>query len=209
MAAVPTYWFDRYKVALWNMDPQTGELTFRDSIALSDGDLRGSYQHTIRWLDGDSFLVSVTQERTQGDGKSEQGVWYVNVPKRMVKSILRAKDLMEGVSDLFVSNKRLFVAEGNVAQVLAKEAAPGHVSVWDISNPLVPLFLKRFSAGDPLPSDFSNAHNLGGTSDGKFVYVESFSSNYMIKIDVEKLSVVRTYGKLEGMDVPHGIYLQG
>lgn len=208
MAASPSYWFDHYKISIWNMDPETGALSFLDTIALDNGEVRGSYQHTVRWLDDNTFFANATQERHQGDGKSEQSVWYVNVPNDLALPILREKEIMEGVSDLAILKDKLYVAEGNVAQFLAGEPTPGHVSVWDISTPTAPVLLKRFSAGDGFPEDFSNAHSLGAVENGSSVYVESFSSDYLIEINGDQLKVEKIFGSEDGLDVPHGIYVE-
>ena len=207
MAASPSYWFDHYMISLWSMDTNTGQLSFLDTIALETDDLQGSYQHTVRWLDDNSFFANATQERNQGNGKSEQSVWFVKVDEHQVFPILREDQILEGVSDLAILNNKLFAAEGNVAKFLAGEETPGHVSVWDIQNPTEPKLLKRFSAGMGLPSDFSNAHSLGAVLKGNSVYVESFSTDYLIKINSEKLEVEKIYGSEDGLDVPHGIYV--
>ena len=161
----------------------------------------------MRWLDDNSFFANATQERNQGNGKSEQSVWFVKVDEHQVFPILREDQILEGVSDLAILNNKLFAAEGNVAKFLAGEETPGHVSVWDIQNPTEPKLLKRFSAGMGLPSDFSNAHSLGTVLKGNSVYVESFSTDYLIKINSEKLEVEKIYGSEDGLDVPHGIYV--
>ena len=71
-----------------------------------------------------------------------------------------------------------------------------------------PSFVKRLSAGEGFPEDFSNAHSLGATADGSTVFVESFSTNYLIQLEAEGDTVVRVFGSAEGLDTPHGIYVQ-
>lgn len=210
VAAVPAYWFDRNDVMLFDVDPETGGLTYARTIYLVDEvrGLRGSYLHSVRWLDDTRFYVDATQERDQGDGQSEQSVWFVDLGDDSVRAVLSALDLLEGVSDLAIANGKLYAAEGNVAQLLAGEEAPGHVSVWDITDPSAPSFVTRLSAGSGLPDDFDNAHSLGTTAAGEVVFVESFSSDYLIEIETDGDTVVRVFSESEGLDVPHGIYLQ-
>ena len=94
------------------------------------------------------------------------------------------------------------------ATTLATGDYQGHVSVWDIADPEAPSFVKRLSAGEGFPEDFSNAHSLGATADGSTVFVESFSTNYLIQLESEGDTVVRVFGSAEGLDTPHGIYVQ-
>ena len=210
MAAVPAYWFDRNDVMLFHVDPETGGLTYAQTIYLVDEDsgLRGSYLHSVRWLDDTRFFTDATQERDQGDGHSEESVWFIDLNDASVRAVLSALDLLEGVSDLAIANGKLYAAEGNVGEFLAGEDVPGHVSVWDITDPTAPSFITRLSAGSGLPDDFNNAHSLGTTASGEVVFVESFSSGFLIEIETEGDTVVRVFSEADGLDVPHGIYLQ-
>ena len=126
---------------------------------------------------------------------------------RTSTAVLKADAILEGVSDLAIAGGKLYVAEGNVAQFLAGEETPGHVSVWDLADPQAPRFVKRLSAGEGFPEDFSNAHSLGATADGGAVFVESFSTNYLIEVETRGDTVTRTFGSADGLDTPHGIYL--
>ena len=208
LAATTQYWFDHNIISLWNIDPETGALSHSASIPLQDGELRGSYQHTVRWLDDARFYTSATQERDQGDGLSEQSVWLVDTTSGAATAVLTATEILEGVSDLALAKDKLYVAEGNVAQFLAGEETPGHVSVWSIADPIKPVLVKRFSAGDGFPEVFSNAHSLASSADGSKVFAESFSSNYLIEIDTSDDSVTRVFDQDSGLDTTHGIYMQ-
>ena len=208
LAATTQYWFDHNLVSVWNIDGETGALSHSASIPLQTDEVSGSYQHTVRWLDDTRFYTNATQERHQGDGKSEQSVWLVDVTTNTATPVLKADQILEGVSDIALAGEKLYVAEGNVAQFLAGEETPGHVSVFNISDPIAPTLIKRFSAGDGFPDGFSNAHSLGISADGASVFVESFSSNYLIQLNGEDDSVVRIYHEAEGLDTTHGIYMQ-
>jgi len=150
----------------------------------------------------------VTQETTQGDGTSQQGIWMGNLYTREATPVLGDGDILEGVSDCGIAGDKLYVAEGNVAKFLAGDPTPGHLSVWNISTPEAPTLIRRFSAGDGFPPDFSNAHSIGIPVDGSSVFVESFSSHYLIQVDPRIDEVDRVFGKEDGLDTPHGIYVQ-
>jgi len=207
IAAAPQYWFDYAGVSLWRMDEVTGALSYHSTITLAQGGLRGAYLHTARWLDDHRFFACATQERQQGDGRSTQAVWLVDVRTKESVPVLGEEDLLEGVSDTVIANGKLYVAEGNVAQLLAGEPAPGHLSVWDIKDPQKPRFHKRLSAGKGLPQGFANAHGLAESADGGTVFLESFSSNYLVHIDTSDDTVKRVFQGADGLDFSHGLYM--
>ena len=208
LAAAPQYWFDRAGISLWCMDKTSGALTYHSTVELEHNGLRGAYLHTIRWLDETRFFTNATQERGQGDGSSEQAVWLVDLSTGKTCAVLDAKDILEGVSDVVIANGKLYVAEGNVAQLLAGDEAPGHLSIWNIKDPWRPVFVKRLSAEKGLPDDFSNAHGVAESHDGRVVFVESFSSNYLIQIDTETDTAVRIFDGSDGLDFTHGLYMR-
>ena len=80
--------------------------------------------------------------------------------------------------------------------------------IRDSTSPESPTLIRRLSAGSGFPDDFANAHSIGIPLDGSSVFVESFSSHYLIQVDPTTNEVVRTYGKADGLDTPHGIYVQ-
>lgn len=207
-AATPQYWFDHHTVGIWALDSLTGAPSFAFAIQMADSNGTGAYQHTVRWLDDVRFFVTVTQEAEQGDGSSHQGIWMGDLTTRSGQPILGEGDILEGVSDCGIAGSKLYVAEGNVAKFLAGKPTPGHLSIWDITLPTSPKLIRRFSAGDGFPSDFSNAHSIGIPVDGSSVFVESFSSHYLIQVDPAADTIVRTFGREDGLDTPHGIYVQ-
>lgn len=207
-AATPQYWFDHHTVGIWSLDSLSGTPAFAFAIHMADSGSTGAYQHTVRWIDDTRFYVTVTQERDQGDGSSRQGIWMGSLSTRQAQAVLDDEDILEGVSDCGIAGNKLYVAEGNVARFLNGEPTPGHLSVWDINDPTSPTLIRRFSAGDGFPDDFSNAHSIGVPVDGSSVFVESFSSHYLIQVDPIADTVVRVWGKGDGLDTPHGIYVQ-
>lgn len=207
-AATPQYWFDHHTVGIWALDSLTGTPSFAFAIQMADSSGTGAYQHTVRWLDDHRFFVTVTQEAEQGNGSSQQGIWLGDLTSRSAQRVLGADDILEGVSDCGIAGDKLYVAEGNVAKFLAGQPTPGHLSIWDISSPESPSLVRRFSAGDGFPDDFDNAHSIGIPVDGSSVFVESFSSHYLIQVDPISDTVIRTFGKEDGLDTPHGIYVQ-
>ena len=203
LAAAPQYWFDQNGVSVWNIEPENGALSYHSTVRLEHEELRGAYLHTVRWLDDQRFFTNATQERHQGDGSSEQAVWLVDLEQGTTRAVLDADDILEGVSDVELANGKLYVAEGNVAQLLAGEQAPGYLSVWSLEDPSAPTFLRRLSAGEGLPETFSNAHGLAASADGRHLFVESFSSNFLIEVDTNDDSVARVFSGADKLNGTH------
>lgn len=206
-AASPHYWFDENKVSIWNINQTNGELSFEENIELKSKDFEGSYLHTARWLDDNQFITNATQDPEQGNHQSQRSVWLVDTQSKKVTPILNEEDLLEGASDTIIANNKLYVAEGNIAKFLSNQDAPGNLSIWSLSDPLSPTLIKRLSPGNGLPDHFSNAHSLAKTKDEDQIFLESFSSNYLIKIDTKSDEVTATFDSGDGLIATHGLYI--
>lgn len=210
-AAIPQYNTDLNEVSIWDFDKVSGETTFNRSIPMIDG-FEGSILHTIYWLDDNRFLTNATQEDGQGNNRSRQSVWLVDTRDDSVDAILGPDDLLQGVSDVTVANGKLYVAEGNNNKFLIDknpQDAPGYLSIWDITQDVKnPTLIRRMAAGDGLPDGFANAHSLEATEDGKWVFLEAYSTSNSIQIDAKTDRVVRAYGPADGLDMSHGLYIQ-
>ena len=207
VAASPQYWYNKNSVSLWDVNTENGEISFRENLKLENGELEGSYLHTIWWLDDDSFITNATQDSDQGNQKSERSVWLVNIKTKESTPILKGNDLLEGASDTIVANNKLYVAEGNVAKFLSGENAPGHLSVWDFHDQRNPTLIKRLSPGTGLPDSFANAHSLARTHNEKTVFLESFSSNYLLQINSQTDEVEEVFSSGDGLINTHGLYI--
>jgi hypothetical protein len=200
------------EVSIWNLDAATGQLTFDKAIALSDNGVLGAYTHTGAWIDDDRFYTQASEDATLpemqgGVAGSQPSVWLVNAATGTAKAVL-SKDggqVTEGVSDCRIANGKLYVGEGNV--VLG--VPPGYFSAWDISNPEAPTLVKRMSAGDGLPADFLDGHEVMRSPDGSSVFLQSFRSSHLVQVDTATDNVVRVWNKTDdGMSLPHGMYIQ-
>ncbi len=75
---------------------------------------------------------------------------------------------------------------------------------------IVVVFLKRFKPGDELPTDFSVTHSLIVTPDGRYIYADSYASNYIIKIDTQQDQVVKVFNKSDhGLMMSHAGFISG
>jgi hypothetical protein len=85
----------------------------------------------------------------------------------------------------------------------------GFISVWDVSNPSKPNFLKRMRPGAELPADFRNAHTAVAMHDEEAVFVSSFVSDHLIKIDTHTDKVAKVYSAADGLMMFHGEFAAG
>jgi len=116
--------------------------------------------------------------------------------------VLRATDIQEGVSDTVLVKDKLYVAEGNLEK---PGVPPGHVSIWNVRDPLKPVLIKRLSPGQGLPAQFGDAHELAKTQDGRYVFIQSFRSGYLIKMDTRTDAMVHAWSAADGFSIPHGL----
>ena len=85
----------------------------------------------------------------------------------------------------------------------------GAVSIWDISDPSSPKFIKRLMAGKELPADFKLAHEIYASMDGRHVYAQSWASGHLVKIDGNTDEVIDVASNDVGWHMPHGNFVQG
>jgi YVTN family beta-propeller protein len=157
-------------------------------------------------------------------------VWLLDVYRKTAEKVVdpvtdRDPEVAKGEagvfrpgSDLVVANGKLYVAEEDSLEgrLPADEEADGYVSIFDISDARYPHFIKRlvphedFDVGtDYLPADFAIAHGLGVTPDNRYVYVASYASGYILKIDTAIDQVVAVFSAEEGVEMPHGGFIPG
>lgn len=184
----------------------------------SDPTKTAAYTHYVTWLDN-RFALTATMQlgRTSSTppGVSIVGpsVWLLDVWKCSAEKILGTaanvsdNGVFRSASDLVVAGGKLFLAEED--SLREPFGSDGYVSVFDLSDRKNPELIKRLAPGADLPADFQVAHGLSQTMDSRFVYAMSYHSGYICKIDVDTLSVVKTYGPSDGLEKPHGGFVAG
>jgi hypothetical protein len=86
----------------------------------------------------------------------------------------------------------------------------GLVTIWNIEDVNSPRFIKTLNPGHELPSDFQLGHALYPTPDGKYVYVQSWHSGHLVKIDASNDNVIKVFDRNNsGFDQPHGGFITG
>ena len=144
---------------------------------------------------------------------SPPALWLVDTKRRKAKRVSgTSKDaddpgVLRSASDVNIANGKLYVAEEDTLDGTFGD--DGFVSIFDISDPENPVFLKRLKPGGELPADFAIAHGISVTPDERFVYVASYFSSYIVKIDTETDTVAKVFGPSDGLNVPHGGFVAG
>jgi DNA-binding beta-propeller fold protein YncE len=212
------YFYDNNEIDVYKRKKGKNKLTYVRSIKLGNDKAYAAFTHFTYWLNNRFALTasmqlgptSLTPHSANIIGPS---VWLLDVRKGRAKQIIgtAATAADEGIyqsgSDLVVAGHKLYVAEEDTID--GSFGNDGNVSIFDISNIRQPRFLKRLKPSDGLPPDFVVAHGLNVTVDERFVYVASYASHYILKIDTETDEVVKTFGPNDGLKAPHGAFIAG
>ena len=210
------YFYDESNLSVFRPNRQTGALELLGEIRLGTSDHYAAFIHNAFWLD-DRFAVagsmqfgptSLTPAKASIIGPS---IWLVDTrTMKATKVIGTAKSVddpgvLRSASWITVANNKLFVGEEDSLD--ASYANDGFVSVFDFSNQEYPRFVKRLRPGRELPADYSVAHSLSRSVDGKSVVVESYTSGYVLRIDTGTLATSEIASPKQGFKMPHGAWI--
>jgi hypothetical protein len=221
LAVATGYYYDMNEVTLYKVDKKTGNLTLDKVIPLTVSEKDKEYAaftHFAWWLD-DRYAITSTQQ-TGNTSLTPVGwkvigpsVWLIDAVEGKGKMIIGpAKNpddpgIYKPASDVVVVGKKLYVGEEDSMDATIEQ---GNVSVWDISDPNSPKFIKRLNAGKELPADFKMTHEIYASMDGRHVYAQSWASGHLVKIDGATDDVVAVVSSGDaGWHMPHGNFVQG
>jgi hypothetical protein len=220
LALATGYFYDLDEVTLYKVDKESGNLTIDKVIPLTISEKDKEYAaftHFVWWLD-DRYAITSSQQ-TGNTSLTPAGwkvigpsVWLIDAVEGKGKMIIgpakTADDagIYKPASDVVVVGKKLYVGEEDSMDATVDQGA---VSIWDISDPNSPKFVKRLMAGRELPADFSLAHEIYASMDGRNVYAQSWASGYLVKIDGATDEVIDVASKDVGWHMPHGNFVQG
>lgn len=204
---------DLYKVA------KNGKVHPVTKIMLGTKESYASFTHYVSWLDNRyAVTASMQLDKTSRTPSSVQSIigpsiWLIDSWTKKSHQVVATTTHVDGAgiyrsaSDVVVAGGKLFVAEEDTLDY--DFANDGYVSIFSLREPLRPRFLTRLRPGVELPADYAVAHTMVVTPDERFVYVASWASGYIVKIDVASNKVVKTFGPESGMVMPHGIFIAG
>lgn len=215
------YYYDLNFVTLWNPDKASGNLEPDKQIYLTGKDPKeyGAFTHFVAWLDN-RYAVTGAQQigptslTPAGFKVVGPSVWLVDTVAGTAKMIIgptknpNEAGIYKPASDLALIGNKLYVGEEDSMD--DEVNADGYVSIWDFTDPKAPRFLKRLGPGKGLPRDFTIGHELYPADEGKTLYVQSWQSAHLAKIDTSTDEVVKVYSKeSEGWHMPHGNFVVG
>jgi len=215
------YYYDHNEIDLYSPNRETGQLTHISSVKLEQGNNYAAFTHHMIWRDNRYILTGSLQfgpTSLTPEGKNIIGpsIWLIDTlnPSAPTASLIiphvndpNQPGIYRSASDMAIVGNKLYVGEeDSLGDTFGRD---GFVSVFDITDINNPVFLKRFKPGEDLPSDFAVAHGIAATPDGTSVYVTSYASNYIIKIDPKTDQVVKIYGAADGLMMPHGELIAG
>lgn len=212
------YCFDCNEIHVYVPNRKTGALKLIKSIKLGTDKEYAAYAHYTQWVDDRHIVVGTMQlDRTSATPADATiigpSVWLVDTLAGTAKKIIdtvsdeNGEGVYRSASDVAIANNKLYIAEEDtLSDVFGRD---GFVSIFDIKDINNPKFIKRLKPGNGLPSLFAVGHTTVTTLDEKYVYVSSYYSHHIVKIDTAKDEVVKVYSMDDGLDMPHGEYLSG
>jgi len=212
------YFFDNNVIDLYKVNRRTGKLRPVKKIKLGNDEAYAAFSHYAYWID-ERFAVTATMQfdTTSLTPPSAEVVppsaWLIDAWKGTATLIVSATDHVGGegifrsASDLAVIGNKLYIAEEDTIDYDIGQ--DGYISVFDVSKRDQPEFLKRLKPGVELPDGFTVAHSLTPTPDHRFLFVASWHSGYVLKIDTETDEVVKVFGPEDGIVMPHGFFAAG
>ena len=213
------YFFDNSVIDVYKPNRETGELQTIGQIKLGDEKRHAAFTHFVYWLD-ERYAVTASMQfdktsLTPSTTKKiiPPSVWLLDTLEGTATKILdhtnhaNGKGIFRSPSDIAVVNGKLYIAEEDSLDYTF--ANDGYISVFDLTDRYKPRFLKRLKPGQDLPNGYAIAHTISPTPDHRYLIVASWVSGYVLKIDTETDTVVKTWGPNDGLIKPHGIYTAG
>jgi len=212
------YYYDQTSIDVYYFLPGIAMPIPVYSFDLKNGNQRGAFTHYTVWLDSRyAYTASMQFAKTSLSPAKQKistpAVWLLDLWTGQSKRVIGtaesadAPGIFRSPSDQVIANGKLYVAEEDTLDDTYGD--DGYVSVFDLKNPRKPKFIKRLKPGVDLPEDFTVAHGLTVTPDQRSVFVASYRSSYIIKIDTDTDTVDKVWGPEDGLSAPHGGFVQG
>lgn len=218
------YDYDLAELRIYGVSRLTGTVKVTHTIPMGTPSEYGAFVHHAAWLDDryayvGAMQVGPTSRTLPGDTVIGASVWLVDTEQDRADCVIGpATDagghgIFRSPSDVAVAAGKLYVAEedswASSPDMPTLYGRDGYVSVWDISYLHKPAFIKRLRPGYELPADFRNAHTITAMVDEDSVFVSSFVSNHLIRIDTATDDVAKVFSAADGLDMFHGEFAAG
>jgi len=218
------YDYDMSEVRVYKANRWTGKVKVTHTIQLGTDAEYGAFAHYAAWLDDRYAYVGAMQvgptSRTLPHARIVgPSVWLIDTQSYTAECVIGPTDspaaagMYRSPSDLAIANGKLYAAEEDSWAVRpdmpSTYGRDGYISVWDLSDPRKPCYIKRLRPGCELPADFRNAHTATATQDEASVFVSSFVSDHLIRIDTSTDDVAKVYSGADGLHMFHGEFAAG
>lgn len=212
------YFYDNSYVDLYAV-VKSGAVKPVKRIKLGSDKSYAAMTHYAAWLDNRfAYTATMQLDRTSltpGDVEEIIGpsLWIIDSWTGKSKQVLGSTQdsygngVYRSASDMAIAGGKLFIAEEDSLDYDFGD--DGYVAIYSLKNPLNPKLIKRLRPGKELPKGFSVAHTLSATPDDRHVYMASWASGFVVKINVATNNVEKVYGPDDGMVMPHGIFVSG
>ncbi|MCE2595059.1 hypothetical protein K6Y31_09540 [Motilimonas cestriensis] len=212
------YYYDDGDIDLFDVDKKTGALTLQKKIRLGDEQAYAAFTHFNTWID-ERYAVTAsmqfgpTSNTPAGATIIPPSIWMIDAWEGTAWPILGTANneaeagVLRSASDVTVAAGKLYIAEEDSLD--GSYGDDGFISIYDLSDKNNPQLIKRLAPGLGLPADFAVAHGLGVSADQRFIYVSSYASKYILKLDTKTDTIVKVYGAADGLTMPHGGYVSG
>jgi hypothetical protein len=223
------YDYDIDEVRVYRPNRHTGRVQATHTIKLGTDTEYGAFAHYAAWLDDryayvGAMQVGPTSRTRPGARVVGPSIWLVDTELDTATCVIGPTDEATGAgmfrspSDVAVAKGKLYVAEEDSWRTETVAPHPGmpplygrdgYISIWDICNPEKPELITRLRPGCELPDDFRNAHTATATHDEESVFVSSFVSDHLVRIDTGTDEVVKVYSAHDGLSMFHGEFAAG
>ena len=212
------YYYDDGDIDLFDVDKKTGALTLKKKIRLGDEQNYAAFTHFNTWID-ERYAVTAsmqfgpTSNTPVGANIIPPSIWMIDAWEGNAWPILGTAEhesesgVLRSASDVTVAAGKLYIAEEDSLD--ESYGDDGFISIYDLSNKNEPVLIKRLAPGQGLPADFAVAHGLGVSADQRFIYISSYASRYILKLDTMTDTIVKVYGAADGLTMPHGGFVSG
>ncbi|GAA2277723.1 hypothetical protein GCM10010145_58420 [Streptomyces ruber] len=218
------YDYDIAEVRVYRPDRHTGTVKATHAIALGTETEYGAFAHYAAWIDNRFAYVGAMQAGSTSrtpPGATVVGpsVWLIDTRLDTAERVIGPTGTPDGAgmyrppSDLAIAKGKLYVAEedswGGRTEDPFDYGRDGYISIWNIYDRDRPSFIKRLRPGRELPTGFRNAHTATAMYEEDSVFISSFVSDHLIRIDTSTDTVAKVYDADDGLSMFHGEFAAG
>jgi hypothetical protein len=218
------YDYDIGEVRVYRPDRHTGKVEATHTIPLGTETEYGAFAHYAAWMDNrfayiGAMQVGSTSRTPLGATVVGPSVWLIDTELDTAERVIGPTTKANGAgmyrspSDLTIAKGKLYVAEEDSWGARTDDpfdyGRDGYISIWSLYDRDRPSFLKRLRPGRELPANFRNAHTATAMFNEESVFISSFVSDHLVRIDTATDQVAKVYDADDGLSMFHGEFATG